>query len=125
MIRAILSHAMEITGVTRDSLLEKTLFACDEMAGFHHRGVAGAAEQEHPRSRGEVGDQADEGQSVRPCGQAATICARAPSCSGCRSTEHITNVHHVHARARRCARAARQPVADLFARCVRISEVNA
>ena len=34
MIRAILSHAMEITGVTRDSRLEKTLFACDEMAGF-------------------------------------------------------------------------------------------
>ena len=34
MIRAILSHAAEITGVTRDSLLEKTLFACDELAGF-------------------------------------------------------------------------------------------
>jgi putative nucleotidyltransferase with HDIG domain len=34
LIRAILSHAMEITGVTRDSLLEKTLFACDELAGF-------------------------------------------------------------------------------------------
>jgi putative nucleotidyltransferase with HDIG domain len=34
MIRAILSHAMEITGVTRDSRLEKTLFACDELAGF-------------------------------------------------------------------------------------------
>ena len=34
MRRAILSHAMEITGVTRDSLLEKTLFACDELAGF-------------------------------------------------------------------------------------------
>ena len=34
MIRAIQSHAMEITGVTRDSPLEKTLFACDEMAGF-------------------------------------------------------------------------------------------
>jgi putative nucleotidyltransferase with HDIG domain len=34
MIRAILSHAMEITGVTRDTLLEKTLFACDELAGF-------------------------------------------------------------------------------------------
>jgi putative nucleotidyltransferase with HDIG domain len=31
--RAILSHA-EYTGVTRDSLLEKTLFACDELAGF-------------------------------------------------------------------------------------------
>src|SRR5207245_8824846 len=34
MIRAIRSHAVEITGVTRDSLLEKTLFACDELAGF-------------------------------------------------------------------------------------------
>ncbi len=34
MIRAIRSHATEITGVTRDSLLEKTLFACDELAGF-------------------------------------------------------------------------------------------
>jgi putative nucleotidyltransferase with HDIG domain len=33
-IRAILSHAGEITGVSRDSLLEKTLFACDELAGF-------------------------------------------------------------------------------------------
>jgi putative nucleotidyltransferase with HDIG domain len=34
LIRAIRSHAMEITGITRDSLLEKTLFACDELAGF-------------------------------------------------------------------------------------------
>ncbi len=31
--RAILSHA-DFTGVSRDSTLEKTLFACDEMAGF-------------------------------------------------------------------------------------------
>ncbi len=31
--RAILSHA-EYTGVSRDSKLEKTLFACDELAGF-------------------------------------------------------------------------------------------
>jgi putative nucleotidyltransferase with HDIG domain len=34
VIRAILSHAQEITGVSRDSLLEKTLFACDELSGF-------------------------------------------------------------------------------------------
>ena len=34
LIRAIRSHATEITGVTRNSLLEKTLFACDELAGF-------------------------------------------------------------------------------------------
>lgn len=31
--RAIMSHA-EYTGVTRDSNLEKALFACDELAGF-------------------------------------------------------------------------------------------
>lgn len=33
VIRAILSHA-DYSGVTRDSLLEKTLFACDELSGF-------------------------------------------------------------------------------------------
>ena len=32
-MRAILSHA-DYTGVTRESRLEHTLFACDEMAGF-------------------------------------------------------------------------------------------
>ena len=33
MTRAILSHA-SYSGVSRDSVLEKTLFACDELAGF-------------------------------------------------------------------------------------------
>jgi len=33
VIRAILSHA-DYSGVPREGLLEKTLFACDEMAGF-------------------------------------------------------------------------------------------
>jgi putative nucleotidyltransferase with HDIG domain len=33
IIKAILSHA-DHTGVTRDSLMEKTLFACDELCGF-------------------------------------------------------------------------------------------
>src|SRR3954463_11347778 len=33
VIRAILSHA-DYSGVSRESRLEKTLFACDEMAGF-------------------------------------------------------------------------------------------
>jgi putative nucleotidyltransferase with HDIG domain len=31
--RAIMSHA-EYSGVTRDTLMEKSLFACDELAGF-------------------------------------------------------------------------------------------
>ncbi len=31
--RAIMSHA-DYTGVSRDSQMEKTLFACDELAGF-------------------------------------------------------------------------------------------
>jgi len=33
VVRAVLSHA-DHTGVTRESRLEHTLFACDEMAGF-------------------------------------------------------------------------------------------
>jgi predicted hydrolase (HD superfamily) len=33
LIRAILSHA-DYSGVARESRLEKTLFACDELAGF-------------------------------------------------------------------------------------------
>ncbi len=33
VIRAILSHA-DFTGVARESRLERTLFACDEMCGF-------------------------------------------------------------------------------------------
>jgi predicted hydrolase (HD superfamily) len=32
--RAILSHAVEATGVQRESNLEKALYACDEMSGF-------------------------------------------------------------------------------------------
>ena len=31
--RAVMSHA-EYSGVTRDSIMEKSLFACDELAGF-------------------------------------------------------------------------------------------
>ena len=35
VVQAILSHASH-TGVARESLLQKTVFACDELAGFVH-----------------------------------------------------------------------------------------
>ncbi len=44
-IRAILSHA-DYSGVSRDTLLEKSLFACDEMAGF----ITAAALVRHSKS---------------------------------------------------------------------------
>ena len=33
IVRAVMSHA-DYTGVSRDSMMEKALFACDELAGF-------------------------------------------------------------------------------------------
>src|SRR5712692_7127739 len=53
--RAIMSHA-EYSGVTRDSLMEKALFACDELAGF----ITACALVKPRKSLGEV-----EPKSVR------------------------------------------------------------
>jgi predicted hydrolase (HD superfamily) len=53
--RAIMSHA-EYSGVTRDSLMEKALFACDELAGF----ITACALVKPRKSLGEV-----EAKSVR------------------------------------------------------------
>ena len=55
--RAILGHA-DYTGVPRDTLLAKVLFACDELAGFI------TACDRHPR--GKIRSQEDERQSLRP-----------------------------------------------------------
>ena len=88
--RAILSHA-DYSGVARESRLEKTLFACDEMSGFVTGARAGAAVEERPRSRGAVGDQADEGQGVRPRGEPRRS-ARGAEELGLPLEEHITNV---------------------------------
>ena len=46
--RAIMSHA-EYTGVTRESRLEKTLFACDELAGFITATALSSPENRSPR----------------------------------------------------------------------------
>jgi hypothetical protein len=63
--RAILSHA-EYTGVARLSPMEKTLFACDELAGF----ITACALVKPGKSLAEVeapvGPKKDEGQSLRP-----------------------------------------------------------
>ena len=91
MTRAILSHA-DYTGVPRESRLEKTLFACDEMAGF----VTAAALVRPSKSvldlEAVVGHQADEGQGVRPRRAAATICGKGAEEIGLPLDEHITNV---------------------------------
>ena len=64
LVRAVLSHA-DHTGVARETRLEHTLFACDEMAGF----VTAASLIRPSKSllgpRGEVGREADEGKSLR------------------------------------------------------------
>ena len=84
VIRAILSHA-DYSGVPRDGLLEKTLFACDEMAGF----VTAASLVRPSRSvldlEADIGHEADEGQSVRAWRSSARTSSPAPRFSGCRS----------------------------------------
>ena len=96
VMRAILSHA-DYSGVPRESRLEKTLFACDEMAGF----VTAAALVRPSKSVLDLEaasvHQADEGQGVR-----ARRVARRPA-HGRRGT-------------RPAARGARQPTSSQFMR---------
>ena len=90
MTRAILSHA-DYSGVTRESRLEHTLFACDEMSGF----VTAAALVRPSKSvldlEAAVGGEADEGQGVRP-GVSRDDLRRGAEELGLPLDEHISNV---------------------------------
>ena len=66
--RAILSHA-NYSGVPRESRLEKTLFACDELAGFITAIRPRQAQQVAGRVRRQVSQEENEGQSLRPLRQ--------------------------------------------------------
>ena len=59
-VRAILSHA-DYSGVVRQSPLEHTLFACDELAGFLNRVHLRPPVEKHSRSGSEFGEEAHEG----------------------------------------------------------------
>ena len=63
--RAIMSHA-EYSGVSRDTPMEKSLFACDELAGFITAVALIKPGQVSGRGRREVGAKENEGQSIRP-----------------------------------------------------------
>ena len=62
--RAIMSHA-DYTGVTRDSNMEKALFACDELAGFITATALVKPNKVAGRGGREVRAQTDEGQGLR------------------------------------------------------------
>ena len=66
--RAILSHA-DYSGVPRVSLLEKTLYACDELAGFLTACSYVKAGAQYPGSGYQGGAQEAEGQSLRAGGE--------------------------------------------------------
>jgi ATPase subunit of ABC transporter with duplicated ATPase domains len=119
MIRAILSHATEITGVTRDSRLEKTLFACDELAGFITaaslvRPSKSILDLEAKSVVKRMKDKAfAKGVKREDLHEGAALL-------GLTLEEHIGNNYRLHARQRR-ARAERHAVADLLGPRVRIS----
>ena len=112
VIRAILSHA----GLQRRAARQRcSRRRCSPATSWrlHHRGVAGAAEQERARPRGVVGREADEGQGVRArreargsargrrAARAAARTSTSPTSSGSCASRPTRSGCGEHCRARR------------------------
>ena len=106
--RAILSHA-DYSGVPRESLLEKTLFACDEMAGF----VTAASLVRPSKSVLDL-EPASVIKRMKDKAFARAVkredLRAGAEVLGLPLEEHIAQRDRVHARAGRRARAARSAV---------------
>ena len=84
MVRAVASHA-DYLEVSRDTPMEKTLFAVDELIGLRD-GLRLRAPAGDRRADAEVGQEEDEVAGVRRGGRPRRRCARAPRSWGSTST---------------------------------------
>jgi predicted hydrolase (HD superfamily) len=92
-MRAILSHASGDHRHQPESPVEKALVACDELAGFVTAASLVRPEQERPRSRGQVRDQAHEDKAfARQVPRDHLI--RGAELMSLPLEEHVTNVIH-------------------------------